>query len=82
MSLVVSGLVVGWVCRRRSVCRRKHWADYCGVHVVRRREDMVLLLLSVGGTMQCIVVDWPGDDTMRSRVVRATSLAGMVARKG
>ena len=49
--------------------------------MARRREDTALLL-SVGGTMQYIVTDWPGDETMKGRVMRVTALAGMVARKG
>lgn len=60
---------------RVRVCWRRLLADGCRVYVVRGPEEESLLS-SVGGTTQCRVTAWPGDDSMKGEVV------GQVPRPG
>lgn len=74
------------VCRsgsqgRLDVCWRSCWQIAAGSvwsEVVGEESSAV----PVGGAVQCVVTAWPGDERRRGKVVRASTLAGMVAAKG
>ena len=60
-----------------GVCWRRPLADMWS-----EEWEKGVLLLSVGGRMQCIVTAWPGDESMKGEVVRVSTLPGTVAGKG